>query len=332
MRNRPKERPKYITLIMLGTSFLLATVAVMSVVTASLEKGQETKIICQSNFFSSQFSSKSDVVFMFATHISSQAKLAIKSLRSTGTKARIILFTQVNFAPGGADIDFLNQHMVELQDKAWAPYNMPFYASVVRFNCEFEWLNNHISEVRRILHADAFDVFYQRDPFENSVPEDKIVFVLEPVSIRKEKTIFSSMCDCLGSEKAIEMELNYTVSSSLIAGSSLHYFRFLLLITHIPEWGKCYGKDFDKVAINYLVWSDILKKNDVNYSYTGCESGLMLAGWCLAASSVIINEYGELLSPSGRPPSCVAKYSEVERLERYFFSSCSMKRFDYMSL
>jgi hypothetical protein len=55
---------------------------------------------------------------------------------------------------------------------------------MTRYHYEYDWLTNHSGEIDRVLHSDAYDIFFQADPFADVIKHEYLSFVVEPHFIR----------------------------------------------------------------------------------------------------------------------------------------------------
>ena len=327
-----KQRQFSIYLILpLVSLFLLVTAIYVSFQSFVQQTENDNFHICNSLPQKSKHSTKYDVVFFAATvSMLPPLKLAIRSLRSTGTQSRIILFTDINFNPSMYDAEFLKENNVELERKLIPSYeNKTMVPHMERFVCEYEWLKEHLNKtrIRKILHSDAYDVFFQKDPFEEAIiPSDQLVFVIEPHPIRSCGWNLNWFLKCFGERELQTYKNEFILCSGTIAGNATEYFSLLKIMINLPEWEKCYGESMDQPILNRLVWSGRLKSKKVNYRFTGCNGGFLTVQWCVINQSVNINDKGQILSPSGQPPAYIHQYNRIDKLEKYLYKSCQMRR------
>ena len=327
-----KQRQFSIYLILpLVSIFLLITAIYVSFQSFLQQPENDNFQICTNLPVKSRHSSKDDIVFFAATAtVLPPLKLAIRSLRSTGAQSRIILFTDINFNPSIEDADFLKQSHVEVERKLVSSYdNKTMAPHMERFLCEYEWLQDNINKthIGKVFHSDAYDVFFQRDPFEESVtPSDQLVFVIEPHPIRSCGWNLNWFKKCYGDREFEIYKNEFIICSGTIAGSAIEYLSLLKLMINLPEWERCYGESMDQPILNRLVWSGRLKTRKINYRFTGCNGGFLTVQWCVVNQLVNINDKGQILSPSGQPPAYIHQYNRIDKLEKYLYKSCHMKR------
>ena len=277
--------------------------------------------LCSRNTSFKQFQKSKDVLLLFGTNINNGLKLAIKSFRSTGSFARIVLITPKTISLTSNSNIFLLENNVEL-------YNVvnetTFVPHMIRYNYELQWLNENIKGVERILHSDSYDVFFQTDPFLELIPKNELLFILEPHVFKSCGWNLAWFKECYGEEKLIKHLNDFIICSGSIAGSSKFYLELLTLLTHQIEWKTCYEDSHDQPILNYLIWEGILKEKNISYRFIGCDGGFMTVQWCVLNKEILLDEEGYILSPSGFIPSYIHQYNRIESLTKYLMNSCKI--------
>jgi hypothetical protein len=268
-------------------------------------------------------SSPSDVVFFYATESDRRLRLSIKSLRSSHSLCRIILFIpRTSWFPDW-DAGFMSLYQVEVIRTA-APTSRSTVAHMIRYEYELNWLTEHISTVSRVLHSDAFDVFFQGDPFSGHIQRDELTFVVEPHCIRSCGWNFKWIDACYGRGVAFEMGHKFIVCSGSIGGSAVQYLAFLELLTKQREWSKCLGESLDQAIVNRLMWTGEIERAGIRYGLVGCDGGFFTMQWCVSEGRVLRNERGQVVSAEGSVPSYLHQYNRHRRFARSLFRACGL--------
>lgn len=115
-------------------------------------------------------STKRDVVLAAALNSIDRAEIFLRTLRMTGSRCRVILFLDSKQSIEPHFLRFFKSCEIE-----------PVYvdnqnnkiliegSKMTRYYYYHQWLSKHIDEVDRVLHSDTFDVFFQSDPFQDTL-------------------------------------------------------------------------------------------------------------------------------------------------------------------
>jgi hypothetical protein len=267
-------------------------------------------------------SSFSDVVFFYATKSDRRLRLSIKSLRSSGSQCRIVLFAPVNLRLSTTNADFLAHHQVDLiHHNLTNPRSK--VSHMIRFEEELNWLSKHISSVSRVLHTDAFDVFFQGDPFANLF-HHKLTFVVEPHCVRSCGWNLAWIRKCYGDSGMYDMGHKFIVCSGSIGGSATQYLVFLRLLTRQPEWKTCWGSSLDQPIVNHMMWNGDIARAGIKYELTGCDGGFFTMQWCVSEGNVLRNERGQVVSAEGVVPSYLHQYNRNPKFAAKLFRACGL--------
>ena len=328
--SKQRQFPIYFALPLISIALLITAIYV-SFKSFIENPDNDNYQMCRSIPIKSKHSSKADVVFFAATEgMTSALKLTIRSLKSTGTQARVILFTDLNFNPSMEDAEFLKQNEIELERKLIPPSeNQKLVPHMERYTAEYDWLIEHANKtkIQRILHSDSYDVFFQLDPFAESIlPSDQLVFVIEPHPIRSCFWNLNWFKKCYGDREYESFKNEFIICGGTIGGNATEYLDLLKLLLRMPEWHRCYEVGMDQPILNHLVWSGKLKAKGFKYRFTGCNGGFMTVQWCIVSQLVNINDKGQILSPAGQPPACIHQYNKIDKLEKYLYKACQIKR------
>jgi hypothetical protein len=193
-----------------------------------------------------------------------------------------------------------------------------------RFECELKWLLEHIFSVSRVLHTDAFDVFFQGDPFSGHLSFEKLTFVVEPHCSRSCGWNLGWIRKCYGDQGMREMGHTFIVCSGSIGGSARQYLAFLQLLVSQPEWQTCWGSSLDQPILNHMLWTGKIAKNGIKYALTGCDGGFLTMQWCVSEGKVLRNEKRQVVSSEGVVPSYLHQYDRNAKFAPLLFQACGL--------
>jgi len=287
-------------------------------------QNMESKLRCNFNSTTLCESSNRDVVFFFATSWSSGFDLAIKSLRSTGAKCRIVLFVPSRFFLNYRRNLVLNLLNIEIIKDCNATNGRNMVPHMIRYEYEKIWLEKHIGEIDRVFHTDTFDVFFQGDPFCTSISNESLAFVIEPHLIRSCGWNTDWISRCYGSKELFSLRHEFIICSGSIAGPAYQYLQLLNLMISQKHWESCWENSMDQPILNYLVWKGVVKEKGIKYHFVGCDSGFFTVQWCVLEREIRYNEHGQVISLMNTVPAYVHQYNRVQPFSTYLYSICNV--------
>jgi hypothetical protein len=281
--------------------------------------------MCQPQKVFSTYSSDRDVIFMYGTSYHSGLELALRSLHATGCRARTILFVGPEFVLTQEQSQLFESLRVEIiPDCGPIHPHTQLVPHMARYHYEYNWLVNHSGLVDRVLHTDAYDIFFQGDPIATAIKRDYLNFVVEPHFIRACGWNLNWFKECFG-RLVYDFMDKFIICSGSISGNAEYYKKLIELMLSVPQWTSCYRSSKDQPILNYLVWSGNVSEAGIKYRFTGCDGGFMTLQWCIVNKVVRFNEHGQVLSPSNVVPAYLHQYPRLEELKKYLFAACGMK-------
>lgn len=271
------------------------------------------------NFSQQIGSSKRNVIFYYADKYNCGLILNIKSLKSTGSLCRIILFASSKFDFTPHILSFFKVNNVEIVFNANDQIaNRSFSPHMLRYEFEYHWLLKHQHEVDRVFHSDAFDVFFQGDPF-NSVSNESLTFIVEPHCFRSCGWNLAWINQCYGPVGAKLLNHRFIICSGSISGPTNEYIKFLKLLFEQPEWKTCWGPSLDQPIVNYIVWTGKAREAGIQYKLSGCDGGFLTMQWCVVDQLVLRNQHNQIISSYGSVPNYLHQYNRFQELSNQLF-------------
>lgn len=272
-------------------------------------------------------SSRRDVLLLSADKFSPGLELAIMSLRSTGSQCRIVILSSEEIKISNQTKLLFDRLDVEIYDnctnKNTSRENVPH---MIRYEFEREWIRQNINDTDRIFHTDAFDVYFQRDPFTNLFVQDKLRFVIEPHYFRSCGWNQGWYKDCYGGEKLERVMNNFIVCSGSIIGDAKVYLKLLDLMIESEEWKRCWRSSFDQPILNHLIWENKLADNKIAYDFTACNGGFLTYQWCIIDYETRLNEKQEIITMINTTPAYVHQYNRNKEITKIIFHKCGKNR------
>lgn len=282
-------------------------------------------IYCNWNSSTIPGGTKRDVVFLYATNIGPGLHLAYKSLRSTGSKCRILLFVPEELKLTVREEKLFKIYDIEIirirehvRDNKAVPH-------MDRYEHEYDWLSENIDSVDRVFHTDAFDVFFQGDPFTDVLSNESLLLALEPHQFRSCGWNLAWLKECYGDTVLSQLSHHFILCSGSIGGSAEHYLKLLDLMITSNHWLKCWDASMDQPILNYLIWSGNAKKHGIEYQLTGCNGGFFTMQWCIKGKNILYNEHGQITSLENTVPVYIHQYNRYDQLQKELFAKCGIK-------
>lgn len=277
---------------------------------------------CNFKINSYRGSTKRDVVLFSADIYHVGLELAVKSLRSAGSQCRIVLLSAKTLSLSFQTKKLFKTLDVEVFDNCSNVNSSRDYVPhMLRFEFEKQWIEEHRNEIDRVFHSDAFDVYFQKDPFGPDISNDKITFVLEPHAFRSCGWNLAWMTDCYGSIVMQQLNTRFIICSGSIIGGADPYLKLINLMMSQKEWSKCWKPSYDQPIVNFLVWSGAVDKAGIQYELTGCNGNYLTMQWCLTGT-VPFNKNGRITSMIGSVPAFVHQYNRNKTLTRKLHRQC----------
>jgi hypothetical protein len=277
-------------------------------------------------------STRRDVVLAAAlTSIKrSRVECFLRTLRTTGTRARVILFLDAPDTRTPEWLRFFTACDIE-------PYYVNTSSSVLlevpkmsRYYFYYQWLKDHLSEVDRILHTDTFDVIFQSDPFIPSLNASRLYFTFEPVSISASRWTASWISDCYGQSFFAKHGDGPVSCSGVTAGGGEPFFRYLKVLLKAKEWRKCFGHSLDQAHHNYLLYTGKFAKVGLEIDSFDCNSRFLTMHFCCKLAKCHWDNKTDIIYGNNTEvaPVLVHQYNRWKNLTRRNNVFCSREGFN----
>jgi hypothetical protein len=245
---------------------------------------------CSMNLSGPVSSSRRDVIMFYASHFKPGLVVTLASLVSTGTKCRIVLFVSREFEPDARFQSLVSKYKIELIENCSATWGRRLVGHMLRYEYERAWLDRHLHEIDRVIHSDSYDVFFQGDPFQETVvPRDRLVLVKEELLIFGCDWNSNWLKACYGNDTWHLIKANNVICTGFISGNAAEYLRLIKFMMKRPEWDRCWGNSNDQPIFNYLHWMGILAAQEFTFQYTDCFHGVYTMHWCLVDNPIKFN-------------------------------------------
>ncbi|EAY16316.1 hypothetical protein TVAG_423690 [Trichomonas vaginalis G3] len=296
-------------------SFILAITCLIIKIN-SKRASQSTKIEknlpapCNFEPINEPCSTKRDVVFFYGTNTHKGLLLAVKSLRTTRAKCRIVVLVPSTFKADDEFANFAQEYDIEIYSGCDMKRKGDTIAHMLRYEYEAKWIEEHINEIDRVIHSDGYDVFFQSDPFVVLQDSQNLIFIVESLKILQCEWNANWVIDCYNQSIFNLIKDNQIICSGVILGPAIQYLRFVKLMIDLPEWSFCWADSYDQPIVNYLVHGGVLKDKGISYALISCDSNVLNMQWCLYGKSVPYSKSGFVMTPNNRiEPAILHQYN-----------------------
>jgi hypothetical protein len=184
-----------------------------------------------------------------------------------------------------------------------------------RWEWIFEYLWAHLNEFDRLLHTDAFDVYFQGDAFGTAVPKDVLYVVSESRPIGTCPVNSQWVLKCFGKAGLEIVKRRHILCSGSVIGGARHFLELVKEMVNTSEWDDCWQKAHDQGAFNYLFWSKLSGR--IPHRIMGCESDFLTMGYCAAGQQRFFDRRKRIVTARlGRRPVYVHQYNRYREVDR----------------
>ena len=181
---------------------------------------------------------------------------------------------------------------------------------------------NESRQFNRVLHADAFDVFFQKDPFDEQIHNDRLYFALEDIPIRDSKWNSGWLTRAYNKSIATKLGNNTVSCSGTVIGGYLPFLKYLDVLLNHPQFWKNGRDTLVQAYHNYLLYTSAFTASQIKYSFLGCNSQILTMHYCSRSSSLTI-KHNHIYSPNGQlEPSIVHQYPVYQQAINAINSLC----------
>jgi hypothetical protein len=193
----------------------------------------------------------------------------------------------------------------------------------VRWEWYFRFLSEHIHEFDRVFHTDAFDAFFQGDPFAPLISSNALFLLSEDHRIGSCPVNSQWVLKCAGNVALKSVKQKLVLCSGSVIGGALLFLQLVAAMVNRSGWDDCWQKGYDQGAFNYLVYSELVHKIPVRL--LGCESGYITMGYCSASQIRFFDAKKRVITPLLRRSAIyVHQYNRYKVVDRELQRKCGV--------
>jgi hypothetical protein len=276
---------------------------------------------CKSSLQPHTFSTSRDIIWTMTLNFDRWFDVSLLSIRTSGCRARIIIFTEINhtFDPHFRRVLALTQ--AEIYRELLPPENLP--NDYIRYIWLLPFLNRYHSEIDRVFMLDAYDVFFHKDPFEVLTTRDSMVFIEEGWTIEETEANSMWINDCYGAD-GLKIKMNQTICAGTIYGPPHLFIKFIELL--LKKWPNLIQCPRDQPVVNWLVYTEELKRVNITTKSLNCTGPVLTLSNC----PQIVKPVGRILEGfNGRDeiPHVVHQWKQFEDFRDMYIDRCDMSEY-----
>jgi hypothetical protein len=247
-------------------------------------------------------------------------ELLVRSLRSVGCLARIIVLVPRGLILS-SNLSLCGVEAVEIGSISSRALRSPHK---IRWEWYFRFFANRIDEFDRVFHTDAFDAFFQADPFTVSISSNVLYLLSESRYIGLCPVNSQWVLKCVGQTGLELVKGNSVLCSGSVLGSAVLFQRLAAAMVNHSGWDDCWQKAHDQGVFNYLVYADLSSK--IPIKILGCESGYLTMGYCSSFQIRFFDSKKRVVTPLLRKPSIyIHQYNRYSEVDREFQRKCGLQ-------
>jgi hypothetical protein len=262
-------------------------------------------------------SSRRDVILAAALTELKRVEYFLRTLRTTGTRARIILFLD---NAETASVDWLRFFQACDIEPVFVEHVNPVIRSAPKLSRYYfyqQWLLKHIDEVDRVIHTDTFDVIFQSDPFLPHLNASKLYFTFEPVTLGDSHWTMQWIQQCYGKDSVKPFRRLPVSCSGVTAGGARPFLTYLTVLLAHPVWTSCFGHSLDQAHHNWLWYNGQFGAAGLEIESLDCNSEFLTMHFCCNRASCALRDNGVIYgNNTGRAPVLVHQYNRWKNLTR----------------
>jgi hypothetical protein len=267
----------------------------------------------------SPWSTPRDLILTATTSRVGRLELLVRSLRSVGSIARIVVLV-----PRGLNIpDSLIGCGVEMVEMGTVSSRALRSPHKMRWEWYYRFLSEHSTEFDRIFHTDAFDAFFQGDPFAQSVLPTSLYLLGEGRYIGSCPVNSQWILKCAGAAGLTAVKRRQVLCSGSVFGSAELFLGFVNAMVNRSGWDDCWQKGHDQGVINHMVYTELFGK--FTLQIWGCESGYLTMGSCSQVGFHFDSKKRVVTSLMRKPCIYIHQYNRYSAVDSEFQRKCGLR-------
>lgn len=325
MQLRRKERPRTKSSLLLIGAFAVTIIKCVIYVVFSEDDVPVSAIfkrrhLCQTSKPMRSFSTSRDLLYTCVLKKNHWYDVTLLSVRTSGCKAKIALVTETDHDFGrffGLILRYTDTdvYRVDPPTKGSRDY--------IRNTMALEFLRAREDQFDRVIMMDAFDVYFQSDPFEFLNFPNSIALGSEGVKIKDDWWDTEWVKGCYGKEGLKEIGDKVINCYGVIYGPMKLFLKFLSIIMEPKNWEHC---GIDQAVMNYLYHTGYFASQGVDVKVFDCNGPILTLNLC-PKDIKVFNGVRETVNGKGVVPAIVHQWNKNRTYKHLYYERCNIPKF-----
>ncbi|OHT06256.1 hypothetical protein TRFO_25742 [Tritrichomonas foetus] len=222
------------------------------------------------------FSTPRDLAITTVIYGEKHVPLNLFSIRQGGCQASIVVIVNADIKLQRETIKVMNCLQVKLVKCPFTPKMREQHNVVLRSMLLANYVRLYIDYYDRVFFFDAFDVFFNADPFEYFIGDNLFLFQESMGNINQNCYNNMWVKECFGDEGFQRVKSFRFLCAGTVGGTARRFVEFYDLMRSTPNWSYC---RIDQGQINYWVYVGLLDQMKIPFtlfSHFGPVQTLML--------------------------------------------------------
>ena len=258
-------------------------------------------------------STNRDAIFTFVTSYSHKLEIFIRSIRSTGCRATIYIFTPYNVE---IPVNILSYGVKQIiaSGETSRSQKSPEKA-------KWEWYYSFLTatgvSLDRVLHVDCTDSFFFGDPFSVISSNHSLYLQLDQEkAIHSDKYYFDSLAKYHLNVNTTHLLASTPVNHGFLGGGQNTTTTFIQQLILHDEWPLCWSRGCEQGDFNYVFWK-YRKKFAFPIVLLNCSNGFGMMGnpSCINRTKLWNKENQIISRETEKPFLFIANYARSQPIE-----------------
>lgn len=274
------------------------------------------------------YSSPSDLAITCCFFHEKNMALNLFSIRQSGCQATIVIICDESIQFTAAAIKMINCLKVKVIQSKIPGFMQGVHTDMIRDNFVTNYLKRNKNIYQRVFFFDAFDVFFESDPFQYFSESKLYLFKESTQKIKWNRSNRKWIENCYDRYAFRLLRNQYIVCSGTIAAGSIDEFiKFYTILYNENNWPKCV---VDQGSLNYFLHTGLFQRRNLSYSVFDHVGPIQTLDVGLKRYDYYHwnnNKYLALLNIEGRVASIAHQYTRKPEHVNSYYSRCQIASF-----
>ncbi|OHT08559.1 hypothetical protein TRFO_22903 [Tritrichomonas foetus] len=270
-------------------------------------------------------SSDQDVIITVAIDKIYGLPTTIRSIRTSGIKSSIIVMADSVASKEIRDniqnvIDDCGVIVIDVGDMTRHQMKGRYRT---RWHLVYDYFRLNPLNFKRFIMTDAYDSFFQGDPFLGSVQDDSLYFSTESINIGKCQHN-SGWIKEIYPNSLSDMKSKPIICAGPVAGGVQPLLKFCRIMFGLDKWEGKWTKPPDQAYVNYVVRTKMLDEQNITYKVIPNDGFMTTVGYCDRKGSLFVDENGNVGCPGfNAAPMLIHQYVRPMNMRVHMYKVCN---------